>query len=67
MASKVELTLAEKIDRAKDGRSQAWIVNQMNKRGCEINEVQFSRRKKGNDNFDEKELKVLSEILSIDL
>ena len=65
MAEQVELTIAEKIDRAKDGRSQTWIVEQMVKKGVVINEVQFSRKKKDkHDHFDEKELSVLSEILS---
>lgn len=66
MADKIKLTLAEKIDRAKDGRSQSWIVNQMNKKGCKINEVQFSRKKKGSDDFTENELEILSNILDLD-
>ncbi len=67
MATKLELTIGEKIDRAKDGRSQTWIVSKMNEMGCELNEVQFSRKKKGYDEFTEPELKILSEILSTDL
>ncbi len=67
MSAKVELTLSEKIDRAKDGRSQSWIVNQLNKRKVKINEVQFSRKKNGFADFTEDELIALSEILSIQL
>jgi len=63
MAVKTELTLAEKIDRAKNGRSQSWMVNQMNKKGCVLNEVQFSRKKKGHMKFTKEELIALSEIL----
>lgn len=64
MAAKVQLTLAEKIDRAKDGRSQKWIVNKMNEMGCSLNEVQFSRRKAGDKDFTQEELTTLSEILN---
>lgn len=70
MEEKVELTISEKIDRAKDGRTQKWIVAKM----CEIlgednkiTEVQFSRKKAGDDNFDENELKALSKILKTKL
>lgn len=69
MATKTELTLAEKIDRAKDGRSQSWIVNQMNKNGCkpEMTDVKFSRKKKGHEDFTENELFVLSQVLHLSL
>ena len=67
MAEKVKLTLAEKIDRAKDGRSQTWIVSKMNEMGCSINEVQFSRKKNGVDNFNEKEKESLCRILGLSL
>jgi len=64
MKEKLELTIAEKINRAKDGRSQSWIINQMNKKGVVINDVQFSRKKNGHAEFTENELEILSEILS---
>ncbi|MEO6305952.1 MAG: hypothetical protein ABIP51_22590 [Bacteroidia bacterium] len=67
MAEKIELTVSEIIDRAKDGRSQSWIVNQMNKVGLKINEVQFSRKKKGLHNgkgFTKKELEFLTVLLN---
>lgn len=65
--AKIELRLSEKIDRARDGRSQTWVVNKMNELGCTISDVQFSRKKKGNGEFDENEKKALKEILSIDI
>lgn len=64
MKEKIELTMAEKINRAKDGRSQSWIINQMNKKGVIINDVQFSRKKYGYADFTQDELNILSEILS---
>ena len=67
MEKKIELTMEEKIDRAKEGRSQNWIVLQMIKRGIKINEVQFSRKKKGAMVFSREELFVLSDILNTDL
>ena len=67
MEKKIELTMEEKIDRAKEGRSQNWIVLQMIKRGIKINEVHFSRKKKGAMAFSREELFVLSDILNTDL
>jgi hypothetical protein len=64
MATKIQLTIGEKIDRAKDGRTQKSIVNKMTDAGCKITEVQFSRKKAGDDNFTDEELNVLSEILN---
>lgn len=66
MAIKAALTLAERIDRAKDGRSQSWIVNQMNKKGCkEMTEVKFSRKKKGHEDFTADEFLILCEVLDL--
>lgn len=60
----IVLTLAEKIDRARDGRSQTSIVKKMNDAGfSEMNEVEFSRKKKGISKFTKEELSALSEIL----
>jgi len=67
MAEKIKLTISEQIDRAKEGRSQSWIVNQLNKKGFVLNEVQFSRKKKGHSEFTPEELNALSEILSTKL
>ena len=67
MAEKIKLTVSEQIDRAKEGRSQSWIVNQMNKKGCQLNEVQFSRKKKGHSDFTKEELEALSIILDVEL
>lgn len=60
-----KLRLSEMIDRAKEkeGRTQKWIIAQMQKRGIVISDVLFSRKKKGVMSFTEEELKALSEIL----
>ena len=65
--SKTILTLEERINRAKDGRKQSWIILRMNEAGCDMSEFKFSRKKKGFDEFTQFELKVLSEILNTDL
>jgi hypothetical protein len=62
--TKVNLTLEEKIDRSRDGRSQTWIIQRMNERGCELTDTRFSRKKKGHEEFTELELKALSEVLN---
>lgn len=67
MEKKVKLNISEKIERLKDGRSQTWIVNQMNKRGCKITEVRFSRKKKEFMDFKEKELQALRDIFNTDI
>ena len=67
--TKVVLTLEEQIERARDGRSQMWIVNKMKEMGEVISEVQFTRKKKSSypqDQFTESELKSLSTILNTD-
>ncbi len=65
--SKIKLSLEEQINRAKDGRTQAWIVSKMNEKGIVINDVKFTRKKKGQDDFKEDELKVLSDILGVEI
>lgn len=65
--SKIILTLEEKINRAKDGRTQSWIILKMNEAGCDMTDFKFSRKKKGFDEFTEFEIKTLSKILSTDL
>lgn len=64
---KAVLTLEEQINRALNGKKQGWVVSQMVEMGCEINDVQFSRKKKGNALFTEKEKTAISKILNIDL
>lgn len=64
--SKVKLTIAEQIERARDGRTQRWIVGKLVEAGIEITEVQFSNKKNG-VTFSEEELKVLSEILGTEI
>lgn len=69
MDEKIALTLNEQIDRAKDGRSQKWIIEKMNEAGCELNDVKFSRKKLASspeDSFTESELSALSTILNTD-
>ena len=51
--SKIKLSLEEQINRAKDGRTQAWIVAKMNEKGIYINDVKFTRKKNGQDDFKE--------------
>lgn len=58
-----ELTIEEKINKAREGRTQLYIIMQMIKKGIVITDVQFSRKKKGISKFTEEELAVLSEIL----
>lgn len=65
--AKMKFLLSEKIDRARDGRSQTWVVIQMKERGIKITDVQFSRKKKGRENFTEEEFAALSEILNVEL
>ncbi len=64
---KVTLTVSEQIDRARDGRTQSWIVKKMNESGLQITEVSFSRKKKGFDEFTKDELLVLSAILNTEI
>ena len=65
---KDNLTLEEQINRAKDGRTQSWIVKKMIQNDCHISDVTFSRKKKNSGiKFTEKELSVLSEILGAKL
>lgn len=66
MAELIALTLEEKIDRAKDGRTQTWIVGKLNDLlpdGEKITEVNFSRKKKGFEQFTQAELSALSKVL----
>lgn len=72
MDSKLFLTLSEQIDRAKakEGRSQTWIIKKMVENGIEMTNVKFSRKKLAsypNDLFTEKELQILSQILNTNL
>ena len=67
MAVKTLLTIGEQIDRAKDGRSQKWIVKKMNDADIEISEVEFSNCKNGHSKFTEKALAKLSEILGTEI
>ena len=65
---KTELSLCEQIERAKNGRTQTWIVKQLNEKGIFITDVVFSRKKKESNGFkfEKSELDMLSEILGVD-
>lgn len=66
MAVKVKLTIAEQIDRARDGRTQTSIVEKMKLAGMDkIDDYSFSRKKLEKDGykFTPEELAALSEIL----
>lgn len=65
--AKMKFLLSEKIERARGGLSQTWIVGKMNEMGIKISEPQFSRKKKGRENFSTEELAALSEILNVEL
>lgn len=62
-----KLTIKEKIDRARDGRSQNWIVKKMREQGSTITEYTFSRKKHGYLNFTPQEIKLIESILKIKL
>jgi hypothetical protein len=66
MSEKILLTIGEQIDRAKQGRTQKWIVREMNSKleaTDQINEVDFSNKKKGYGSWSQQQLKALSEVL----
>jgi hypothetical protein len=60
-----KLTLKEKIDRAKDGRSQSWLVKKLSEKGVKITEHSFSRKKNGYDKFTEQEINLIESILKV--
>ena len=61
----LELTLKEKIERAAINTNQTSIVRRMVESGCQISEVQFSRKKNGHSFFTQKEKKSLEKILEV--
>jgi hypothetical protein len=64
---KTSLTISEKIDRARDGRTQSWIIIKMRENGLKITDSQFSRKKRGYEEFTQDELDILSTILNVKL
>lgn len=66
MATKVKKSIEQQIDDAKDGRTQRWIIQKMKEAGFEMNDVQFSNKKKG-VTFTPEELQALSEILGTEI
>ena len=67
MAVKAKLTIGEQINRARAGRSQTYIVNEMVGLGVEIDEVKFSRKKLGRAEFTDDEIKALSKVLGVEI
>lgn len=63
---KVKLTIAEQIHRAKDGRSQRWIIEKLKESGFPMSDVTFSNKKNG-VTFTDEELAALSEILGTEI
>lgn len=61
------LTLKEKIDRAKDGRTQTWILQKMRENGVNMTDSAFSRKKNGLDKFRDNEIKLIEKILKVKL
>ncbi|MCA2656620.1 MAG: hypothetical protein IM591_13920 [Chitinophagaceae bacterium] len=61
------LTLKEKIDRAKDGRTQTWILQKMRESGVKMSDSAFSRKKNGLDKFHDYEIKLIEKILKVKL
>lgn len=60
----MERTIAQRINEAKEGKTQSWIIQEMKKKGCTyMTDSKFSRKKHGFDKFTEKEIEVLKEIL----
>lgn len=61
----MKLTLKEQIQRRIDaeGRTQEWIVKEMQKKGHTISSCIFSQKKNDKIKFSQKELDDLSEIM----
>ena len=62
-----ELTLEEKIKKALDGRTQSSIVKKLQAKGIVINDVKFTRKKKGISNFSEEEIIELKNLLGVEI
>lgn len=61
------LTLREKIDRARDGRTQVWLLQKMKEQGVVMSDCVFSRKKNGFDKFKDSEIKLIEKILKVKL
>ena len=61
------LTLEQRIEKALDGRTQTYIVKKLQEKGIKINDVQFTRKKKGISNFNEEEIKELKKLLKVNI
>jgi hypothetical protein len=57
-------TLAQRINEAREGKTQSWIILEMKKKGCiGMTDSKFSRRKHEHETFTKKEFEILKEIL----
>lgn len=63
---KVKLSIAEQIEKAKDGRTQRWIIQKLNDAGVSMTDVTFSNKKNANT-FTKEELAALSTILGTEI
>lgn len=63
---KVKLSIAEQIEKAKDGRTQRWIIQKMNDAGIPMTDVTFSNKKNATT-FTKEELAALSTILGTEI
>jgi hypothetical protein len=62
----MKMTLAEKINRARGGLSQSYIITKMNQMGCKISDSQFSRKKNGHKKFSESERLALKTLIGLE-
>jgi hypothetical protein len=60
-------SIAQIIEESLDGRTQRSVLNKMKAKGAVINDVQFTRKKNGAAMFTEKEIKLLKEILGVEI
>lgn len=56
-------TIEIEINALRRGRTQSYIIKQMELKGCIISDSQFSRKKKGFCDFTKRELKILRSVL----
>lgn len=64
--SKTILSTSEQIERARDGRSQRWLVGKLAEAGIVMTEVDFSNKKTGNK-FTDEEIEAISKILGVQI
>jgi len=67
---KAVLTLAERIDRARDGRSNKWVIEEMNKllpKPDHLKASLYSHKKHGSVRFSKTEISALSKVLGVEI